>query len=480
MLRKLNKKLTVFILLCSFISCISAILSVKLKPAKRETRSLLTNFLQKQANITLSNTKNIQYTGKISIGSKNQPFNLIFDTASPWLWVLPSSQDSPSKSWFNCSDSTSCRYQKQASGHYDIGTYWMFANNQNVQGDIVWDNIALDDHQGCFNQSFLVLQNDYTNLIGGDAVDGICGLSPKNDKNLSTIMDQLFSSGQIQQKMFSLYLDDNIEAYEDDSSAILFGGVDSSYYTGNFLKVRAIDSYYWQTYLNSTYLSLGSNSITVKIKAVQALIDSGSDIIKMTPSDFGAFTDNLKDQFGMSCSRDINRDYACTCPGGDISGYPNITLILDSQVFTLTPNMYLTVKSDSCVLLLDGCLTSSSNMPSDRLQTINTANYIILGSPFLRAYYTVFSVDDMSMSFATAIHQQKSIISSLEIIYMAFGIFIMVMFAALVFCVLKVCTFKNKTSKKDNRIFDTITAADRTSIDAPYYLASAKLKDIDE
>ena len=68
----------------------------------------------------------------------------------------------------------------------------------------------------------------------------------------------------------------------------------------------------------------------------------------------------------------------------------------------------------------------------------------------MRNYYTLFDAEEKKMSFTPAIRPPKSMITTLEVIYMIFGAFILVMFVVFVGCFVQIClTKKNPTMEKN-------------------------------
>lgn len=186
----------------------------------------------------------------------------------------------------------------------------------------------------------------------------------------------------------------------------------------------------------------------------------------MTIDDFLKITYALKVNFGLNCHFNSDKQYICDCPNGDLSAFPNLTIALDTQPLTIPPSLYLQVKQSYCLLLIQGTLFNlAGNTSSTITNTSNNDNgnsgdnknsaIIILGTPFMRTYYTVFNPESMTISFAKAATLKTKTITALEILYLAFGIFILIMFIILVVCTVKIWTLKGKPSKKDNRVYDS-------------------------
>ena len=73
---------------------------------------------------------------------------------------------------------------------------------------------------------------------------------------------------------------------------------------------------------------------------------------------------------------------------------------------------------------------------------------MVLGDVFLRNYYTVFFADNYSISFAEVATFKTEFITTLELIYLIMGTFILVMFAVFLVCLIRTCTIKGTQSKE--------------------------------
>jgi len=467
-MRKNNSKL-IGLIICSFIFSSSATFSVQLKQSHPEPIKNLRKSPENNIEIDLINYYNSQYTGTMVMGSNNQSFNLIFDTSSPWLWVLesaPNSKDVQSTSKFDCLLSSSCRYAKQITGDFMMAEYFAFSKSVNIEGIIASDYISFPNSR-VLNQSFLIMSEEHADLLSGYSVDGICGLGPKNDKKMPTFLNKLKKEGLIEKEIFSLYLHNNPEAYDEEGSEIIFGGMNETKKIGKFVTVSARDSLYWEANLDNIFLSVGNTSSRVEKVATYVVFDSGINTLKMAQSDFLTLIKKLKQDFGKSCSYFgfFEKVYACECPGGDIDSFPNITFVINGQVLPIPPSQYLMVRKDNCVLLMEGSpilefpkkesQEDENNGQSDKIPT-DPENFLVLGTPFLRNYYTVFNVENKTISFAQAMQNTKKAITTLELIYMVFGIFIFILFCALVTYATRIWTNKNKNAKKESVTFDNI------------------------
>ena len=85
-------------------------------------------------------------------------------------------------------------------------------------------------------------------------------------------------------------------------------------------------------------------------------------------------------------------------PCSEISFFPNIYLLLDGNWMQMEPKDYMTPVQNWCA----PCFLKSTIIDSD-----NDSQYWLLGSNFLRGYYTTF--DMATSSFSMGIHTSASV-----------------------------------------------------------------------
>ena len=474
-MRKSSLKL-LGLVLCSYLSLASTTFSVSLKQIHSNPNQNLKNSHKDGIDADLTNYYNSQYTGSMIIGSNNQSFNLIFDTSSPWIWVLNSTTNAPKmSSKFNCILSLTCRYATQSSGDFIKGEYFAFSKNVNVEGIMASDYISFPNSR-VVNQSFLIMNEEHADLLAGVSIDGVCGLSLRNGNKSPTLLKHLKKTGLIEREIFSLYLHSNPEAYEEEGSEILFGGINPNKKIGNFVNVTVDDSPYWEAKLTNIFMIAGNTSSEINKNASRVVFDSGIHTLKMPKVDFILLTKSLKQDFGLSCSylAFAKNTYSCNCEDGNIKAFPNITFVIGTTVLTIPPSQYLMIKKNNCILLIDSftVLETTQGNYEEKEDLSNKPNgdpenYIVLGTPFFRSYYSVFDADNMTISFAQPVKQKKQLVTSLELVYLIFGIFIFILFCSLVVCTVRIWTNKNENTKKESVNFDHIIT-DRSASGASY------------
>lgn len=401
---------------------------------------------QPLVSIPLANYYNSEYSGQLQIGPNNQSFNLVFDTASLWIWIPGDkiSSQMPNTT-AACNSSAIC----SVPGYGDAvkAGFKYISHSEQVNGYLVQDKLALTTSVTTVNQTFLLA----TTSIGYLYSDGVCGLTFGNP-NQPTLVENLYNSQIINRRAFGLYLSDNSESYGEANSEITLGGPNPKYYTGEFTNVSVKNfSQYWQLDLDGILLNGPNDQTTasIQIGAYFAVIASGVSNILMAKKDFSDFAASFSSNFDLGCTYDANFNLLCDCVDGDISAFPTLSFVLAEQLFTINASLYLDVQQDVCTLLIQGALDdgtmSSTNQNQNNSANSNTTNttegtplnpnvalqpgsYIILGGVFLRNYYTLFDVDHQQVSFATVVHPSNALIGALEVIMIIFAAFISIMF----------------------------------------------------
>ncbi|KAM8923916.1 pepsin A-like [Pelodytes ibericus] len=308
----------------------------------------------------LQNYMDLEYFGTISIGTPPQEFTVIFDTGSANLWVPSVYCSSPACTnhhMFNPQKSSTFQSTNTPlSIQYGTGSMTGFLGYDTVQVG----NIAIT------NQIFGLSQSEPGSFLYYSPFDGILGLAfPGLASSQATpVFDNMWSQGLIPQDLFSVYLSSNGQS----GSFVLFGGVDTSYYSGSLNWVPLTAESYWQ---------ITVDSITVNGQAVacsgscQAIVDTGTSLIA------GPSTPISNIQYSIGASQDSNGQYVINC--NSISSMPTIVFTINGVQFPLPASAYVRQNQQGC----------SSGFQAMNLPT-SSGDLWILGDVFIREYYVVF------------------------------------------------------------------------------------------
>jgi len=193
--------------------------------------------------------------------------------------------------------------------------------------------------------------------------------------------DNLVSQNLVGQAVFSTFLSSNRN--DTNSSALILGGIDSSYYNGTW-------SYASFNILQPLlgYWLIAGTDILVNGKSLDLcwycslIVDTGTSILTGPTADVTTLI-NAIGTVNPDCS---NRETL-----------PVISFVIDGKTLTLEPDFYILYGPDdsgqnSCQLGIEGL-------------DIGLPEFWILGDPWLRKYYTMFDKVNSRVGFAKAVER---------------------------------------------------------------------------
>ncbi|KAM7351882.1 lysosomal aspartic protease-like [Cochliomyia hominivorax] len=339
----------------------------------------------------LSNSWNMAYYGKITIGTPPQNFLVLFDTGSSNLWIPSSS----------CPKNDTACQQHNRYNHNKSKTYEPI----NMPISIKYGTGSMG---GFLSQDYVTLEGlTIKNQIFAEAVaepgtsftnvnfDGIFGMAYQSlaADNVMPPFYNMFLQGLVDAGVFSFYLKRNGTAV--DGGELILGGVDPNMFLGTLTYVPVSQQGYWQFTVTSANIN-GQNICN----NCQAIADTGTSLI-VCPQD--AYNTLQKVIGGTYNSNDGNYYVNCST----INTLPNVTFIIGGNPFVLEPNSYIINVDNSC-------MSSFTTMDSD---------FWILGDVFIGRYYTVFDLSNNSVGFAAVNPRNASSKYHLNIIALV-GVFL--------------------------------------------------------
>ncbi|KAM7165185.1 pepsin A-like [Macrochelys suwanniensis] len=313
----------------------------------------------------LTNYMDIEYFGTISIGTPAQDFSVLFDTGSSNLWVPSVYCSSPActnHNRFNPSDSST--YQdtsENVSIQYGTGSMTGILGYDTVQVGGIVDT----------NQIFGLSETEPGSFLYYSPFDGILGLAfPSISSSGATpVFDNMMNEGLVSQDLFSVYLSSD----DQSGSFVMFGGIDSSYYSGNLNWIPLSAETYWEITMDSVTM----NGQTIACSSgCQAIIDTGTSLLAGPSTGIS----NINSYIGAS-------DGTISC--SDMSSLPNIVFTINGIEFPVPASAYIIDNSGSC----------SPGFESIDIPT-SSGELWILGDVFIRQYYVVFDRANNQMGLA--------------------------------------------------------------------------------
>ncbi|XP_057212710.1 pepsin A-like [Triplophysa rosa] len=316
---------------------------------------------------SMTNDADLAYYGAISIGTPPQSFLVIFDTGSSNLWVPSvycSSQACYNHHTFNPSKSSTFQWgQGNLSIQYGTGS---------MTGYLGYDTVVVGGI--AVSQQIFGLSETEADFMAQMTADGILGLAfPSISSSGATpVFDNMMSQGLVSQDLFSVYLSSNAQT----GSVVMFGEIDSSYYSGTLNWIPLSSKTYWQISVDSVTIN---GQVVACSGGCQAIVDTGTSLLVGPASDIS----NMNSWVGASTSQ--NGDAMVNC--GSISSMPVVTFNINGVAFPLPASAYVSQSGSYCFTGFSG--------GQDSLW--------ILGDVFIRQYYTVFNRQTNSVGLATAV-----------------------------------------------------------------------------
>uniref|UniRef100_A0A8C4W3A9 pepsin A n=1 Tax=Gopherus evgoodei TaxID=1825980 RepID=A0A8C4W3A9_9SAUR len=302
-----------------------------------------------------------QYYGTISIGTPAQDFTVIFDTGSSNLWVPSvycSSAACTNHNRFNPSDSSTYEATSQSlSIQYGTGS---------MTGILGYDTVQVN-HKKDTNQIFGLSETEPGTTFYYAPFDGILGLAfPSISSSGATpVFDNMMNEGLVSEDLFSVYLSSD----EQSGSFVMFGGIDSSYYSGSLNWIPLSAETYWEITMDS--VTIDGETIACS-GGCQAIIDTGTSLLA------GPSTDVMfhLSHWGTSCPRHIS----CSA----MSSLPNIVFTING--IEKSPGWEHYWESGSC---------------TSGFESMDVDGLWILGDVFIRQYYVVFDRANNQVALAS-------------------------------------------------------------------------------
>lgn len=303
-------------------------------------------------------------------------YNLIVDTGSFYTWVY--SQDC---STTQCSTHT--RFDSGQSETLELtgSNFSISYTSGAVSGKVANDMMGF---AGFLSPQYFGLAETIDSTFANFPIDGIMGL-PAGDRdpdNFPGVVNTLLKQGLIEDRVFGV----NLARAQDqnDEGSFTLGGIDSAKYTGDLAYYPVVsNSVFWEiavagTFMNGSEVDFGEGARRT------AIIDTGTTLIIMAPSDA------LKLHAYISGSQTDGSNFVVPC---------NTTLELSFSFTTNSSrNSQWTVGPADYI---GGIYDENNGLCISNIQGIQfDDNRMILGDVFLKNVYSVYDMDQQVVGFA--------------------------------------------------------------------------------
>ncbi|KAI0769926.1 acid protease [Fomes fomentarius] len=324
--------------------------------------------LQKRGAVKLTDQEDdLEWTGKVSIGSPAQSFTIDFDTGSSDLWV-------PASSCTTCGSHAKYNPSKSSGSSKKSGSFSIsYGDGSTASGTPYTDKVTVGGVS--VTGQYLAAVSKESSEFQSDPADGLLGLGLPQISNLGH--DPFFYTAVAQdtapEGVFSFKLDQS-------GSELFIGGTNEDLYTGDIeYHTLSSDNGFWQ---------IGGASVTVDgstaASSFETIIDSGSTIITAPTSAAKTFWAKVSGSKVYDSEQGLY-EYPCDSP-------PDVAFSWGGKSWSISADDINlgTVSSGSsqCVgSIAGGDLGLGSKV-------------WLLGDTLMKNTYTVFSVDDNAVGFA--------------------------------------------------------------------------------
>ncbi|XP_024081393.1 aspartic proteinase A2-like [Cimex lectularius] len=332
----------------------------------------------------LQTNLNTAYYGTISLGTPPQNFTVVFDTGSSKLWIPSSYCKSrnvcstfPIKSFLRVYGIGF--YDHKSSTHQLTGktfqiAYWTGA----VAGYLAQDTLTIGN-MSVRNQEFGETTLETQAPFGWAQFDGIFGLSFQSLSVQDVVPPfvNMMRQGLVEKGKFSFYLGRNPD--DEVGGELVFGGVNEDKVDVKTLKSFNITSdRFWKVKIDG----IESEDRKWYTSGCQAIVDSGTSFI-VGPAD--VINDLLYKKIGAVFVKQLGVS-AVNCD--ELDDLPTVNITIGGVKYPLKSSDYVIKFKEREG---DVCVPAFSPM--------NKAKSWILGDVFMRTVYTVFDIENRTVSF---------------------------------------------------------------------------------
>uniref|UniRef100_A0A8C3VAP0 cathepsin E n=1 Tax=Catharus ustulatus TaxID=91951 RepID=A0A8C3VAP0_CATUS len=327
----------------------------------------------------------MEYFGQISIGTPPQNFTVVFDTGSSNLWV-------PSVYCVSKACAAHSRFQPTQSSTYQvIGTPFSIQYGTGSLTGIIGSDQVTHPHgppsslqvEGLTvsNQQFAESISEPGKAFLDAEFDGILGLAYPSlaVDGVTPFFDNLMAQNLVELPIFSVYMSSYGRGFAPGGE-LLFGGFDSSHFTGTLNWVPVTQQGYWQI-----HIQLGG-TVTFCAGGCQAIVDTGTSLI-------AGPTKEVKELQNLIGAVSVDGEYAVEC--SNLNVMPDLTFTINGLPYTLSAQAYTLVYGDGMAYCISGFQGNDIPPPTGPLW--------ILGDVFIRQFYSVFDRGNNRVGLAPAV-----------------------------------------------------------------------------
>ncbi|NWR92923.1 CATE protein, partial [Furnarius figulus] len=329
-------------------------------------------------NEPLINYLDMEYFGQISIGTPPQNFTVVFDTGSSNLWV-------PSVYCVSKACAGHAKFQPTQSSTYQaVGTPFSIQYGTGSLTGLIGSDQVVVEGVTVSNQQFAESISEPGKAFLDAEFDGILGLAYPSlaVDGITPVFDNMMAQNLVELPLFSVYMSMNPES--SLGGELIFGGFDTSRFTGTLNWVPVTQQGYWQIQLDNIQVG---GTVTFCTSGCQAIVDTGTSLI-------AGPTKDVKELQNYIGAVSVDGEYAVEC--SNLNVMPDVTFTINGLPYTLNAQAYTLMESgDGMTFCLSGFQGNDIPPPAGPLW--------ILGDVFIRQFYSVFDRGNNRVGLAPAV-----------------------------------------------------------------------------
>lgn len=320
--------------------------------------------------------QNLEYKGTVSVGQPPQVFEVIMDTGSDVFWLPKIGCTSSGPDVQYCASGKGLYNPSMSQTATDLHTHFQINyGTGSATGEYYSDQMSFGDATGNHVSVGNIIMGAAEKMTFSDV--GILGLSFAQKGDPTPIFELAVQRGVFSQPVFSVYLAD-CDGDCENGGLIKFGGVDTTNCNAVVGTAKVVGKTpYWLFEMSG--ISIGGRSIRVST-SLRAIVDTGTSIIAgpiqvidQIASALGAT--RTQSAYLVPCNAQLQVEFQIS---GQMYTVTSTEMVLAGTIATSGGQRY-------CQLAIDG---------DDQL------DFVILGSPFIRAYCLVHNVQEKTVGFA--------------------------------------------------------------------------------
>lgn len=348
-------------------------------------------------NIPLKYTENF-YFAQVGVGSNNQEQSLLLDTGSSDFWVQTTLNGLCPQ--YNCEQFGVFDESKSSSFTNNHTDFFIAYGNGNQYASGLWGQDTANIGSGITVKKANLAFANYSNIEWGLLGLSYAGLESTVEFSGNTYDNfpiQLKQQGYTKKAAYSLYLTD------DDTSNILFGGVDKAKYTGDVTTIDVIEGQ--QGY---DFITVRLDSVSVHINgqsssASPVQVPDGLNVILDSGTPYLVLPGNTPNEILSQIDSNANYnqeagEYEVDCSLNSSDNYISFSFKGSNLPLNIPFTEFIYESNNACIY----SISSGGNSIG------------ILGSPFLRHTYTTFDLDDNTVGLSKVKYTSDSNIVSIQ------------------------------------------------------------------